>query len=491
MNSFKRDFISGTFYIGIAKYAGIISQFVITAILARLLTPSDYGVIAIATVFIVFFNVLSDLGIGIAVIQRKDLDEYDLDHLFSINVYLGLVLGILFFSFSGIISSFYSDPPQLKSVCQFLSILIFFSCARTVPSNILYREKKFKFIAFSNLSVQIICGVLAILAAYFGWGVYALVLSQVGSAIILFFVFTLNYHRRFHFLIDFKPLRKIFSYSIYDLLGSIFVYFTQNTDKLLIGKFTGSEALGFYEKSYRLAYMPIQNITFVVTPVLHPLFSEFQNDFKKLVAKYMKIVNAFAYLSFPISVYFFYASKELIRVFYGNQWDAAVPVFRITSFAVAFMMLNTTVGSIYNAAYLTKRGFYMSVFFSILIVMSISLAIWLYNTIIAVAIAFTIARIVISFISFYALLQGLGQSYFSYLSAIAKPMLIGVVEFFILGCCVHCISIDNIFVSLLCKTIIWIIVSLMLVQFFSGYNILKLATKMIKRSLAIISSKSL
>ena len=475
MNSFRKDFVSGTFYIGIAKYAGIVSQIVITAILARLLTPEDYGVIAIATVFIAFFNILSDLGIGIAVIQRKDLEENDLDHLFSINVYVGFFLGLLFFIMSGTISSFYDDPPQLKYVCQALSILILFSCARTVPTNLLYRERKFRYIAFSNLSVQIICGIAAIFAAYSGWGVYALVLSQVGSAILLFIVYTYNYHRKFHFRVNFEPLKRIFSYSVYELIGSIFVYFTQNIDKLLIGKYTGPAALGYYEKSYRLAYMPIQNITFVVTPVLHPLFSEFQNDYKQLANKYLKIINAFSYLSFPISVFFFFTAKELIQVFFGDQWGEAVPVFQITSFAVAFMMLNTTVGSIYNAAYLTKRGFYMSVFFSLFMIFSISIAIWLYNTIIAVAIAFTIARIVITFISFYALLQGLGQSYSIFLKAIAKPMLLGVVDFFILGVFVCLISFEGVLVSLIVKAIVWVIISIILAQLFSGYNIVKLA----------------
>ena len=137
MSSFKKDLISGTFYIGISKYAGIVSQMAISAILARLLTPDDFGVLAIATVLIAFFNVLSDIGIGVAVIQRKDLTDEDLNHLYSINVYIGFILSAVFFLSSGAISRFY-DNEQLYYVCQLLSLLILFTCARTVPMNILY-----------------------------------------------------------------------------------------------------------------------------------------------------------------------------------------------------------------------------------------------------------------------------------------------------------------------------------------------------------------
>lgn len=476
MSEFKKDFLSGTFYIGIAKYAGILCQIVITAVLARLLTPEDYGVIAIAMVFIALFNTLSDIGIGVAVIQRKDFSNSDLDHLFSLNIYIGLVLSLILFVSSGAISRFY-DTEQLLYVCELLSLLVFFTCARTVPMNLLYREKKFKYIAFTNLIVHVICGIAAIIAALFGFGVYALVLSQVLSALLLFIIYSAKYRRHFYFHVDISPLKRVFSYSAFNFAGTIFIYLTQNIDKLLVGKFIGARQLGFYEKSYNLVFMPISNITFIVTPVLHPLFSEFQNDLRELERKFLKIIEILAYISFPLAVLFFYTSKELILVFYGSQWYPAIEPFRIMSLAVALMILDTTVGSIYNAANETKRGFYTMCIMSCTMIVSISIAIYVWNTIAAVAYAFLFARIVTTLMNFYSLTQGLEGRFSDFLTSISKPVLVGVILLVVMSVVDNQIRIGNILISLLFKLIIGGLITLLLVQTISEYNLFQILKK--------------
>lgn len=476
--SFRKEFLSGTFYIAIAKYAGLASQLVISAILARLLTPSAYGVIAIATVLIAFFNILSDVGIGVAVIQRKDLTDRDLNHLFSVNIYIGVFLSVLFFSASGIISDYY-DNEQLLNVCRLLSLLILFTCARTVPMNMFYREKQFKYVAFTNLSAQLISGVAAIFAALAGWGVYALVLSQVMSAFLLLIIYMLKYKRHFYFKVDFSPLKRIFSYSIYNFLSTVFCYFTLNIDKLLVGKYTGTQALGYYEKSYRLVFLPITNLPFVITPVLHPLFSEFQNDFKGLQSRYLKIIQVFAYISFPLSVACFFLAKELIMIFFGDQWGEAVMPFRIMSLAISFLILDTTVGSIFNAANETKRGFYTTVIMSLIMIVSVSVAIYVWNTIIAVAFAFLISKILATLVNFYSLMQGLNSCFSQFLSILIRPFVISAITFAIMLCFTRVCTFDNVIVSLIVKSVVWLITSLVFVQLMSDYNIYNISKQKI------------
>lgn len=479
MSSFKKDFLSGTLYIGIAKYANIACQLVITAILARLLTPEDYGIIAIATVFITFFNIMSDVGIGAAVIQRKDFSDMDLDHLYSLNIYIGVILAIVFFAFSGIISAYY-DNEQLYHVCQLLSLLILFTCCRTVPMNLLYREKKFKYIAFSNLIIHVGCGIIAIIAALFDWGVYSLVLSQLLSSFLLLIIYSVKYKRTFYFHVDLSPLKRVFTYSAYNFAGTVFIYFTLNIDKLLVGKFTGAKALGYYEKSYSLVFLPINNITFVITPVLHPLFSEYQNDFKTLLLKFLKIIKILAYISFPLSVLFFFISKELILVFYGDQWYPAIPPFQIMCLAISFLILDTTVGSIYNAANETKRGFYTMLIMAIIMIVSVIFAIYFWNTIIAVAYAFLFAKIVGTLMNFYSLTQGLEGKYSDFLVCIVKPILISFILGVFLFLLSRYISFESIFAALLVKSIIGVLCALILIQIISEYDFLSWSIKKIK-----------
>lgn len=473
MSTFKKDFLSGTFYIGIAKYAGILCQLVITAILARILTPDDYGIIAIAMVFIAFFNILSDIGIGVAVIQRKDFTERDLDHLYSLNIYIGLILSSVFFASSGIISSYYGND-QLLYVCQLLSLLILFTCARTVPMNLLYREKRFKYIAFTNFLVHVGCGIAAIFAALSGWGVYALVLSQVFSSFFLYVIYSFKYRRHFYFRVDLSPLKRAFSYSAYNFAGTIFIYFTLNIDKLLVGKFIGTKALGYYEKSYSLVFLPINNITFVITPVLHPLFSDFQNNLRELEHKFMKIIEILAFISFPLSVLFFFISKELILVLYGDQWYPAIPPFQIMSLAISFLILDTTVGSIYNAANETKRGFFTMLIMSCIMILSVAVSIYIWNTIIAVAYAFLFAKIIGTLVNFYSLTQGLGGQFSDFLFCIIKPILVSAFLFCILYFFNFFIILNNVIVALIVKTITGIFLSLALFQTISGHNLVNM-----------------
>ena len=479
MASFSKEFLSGTFYIAVAKYVGIAIQLFITAILARLLTPSDFGVIAIATVFIAFFNILSDVGVGVAVIQYKDLSDRDLDHLFSINILLGLFLSVIFFLLSGVISCFYNNG-QLRYVCQILCTLIFFTCSYTVPLNILYRKKQFKYIAFANLSVQAFCGISAVFAALAGWGVYALVLSQVLSALLLFVVYTLKYRRHFYLKIDFSPLKRIYSYSVYNFAGTFFCYLTLNIDKLLVGKFIGTKALGYYEKSYRLVFLPISNLSFVITPVLHPLFSDYQNDFNGLQNKYLKIIEVLAYISFPLSVICFFLSKEVILIFFGYQWLATIPSFRVMSLAISFLVIDTTVGSVFNAIFQTKRGFYTMILMSSIMILSVCTSIFFWNNILSVAYAFLFAKIVGSIINFLSLMQGLQTRYSRFFVVLNKPILVSLSVFVSMYFLSPFLPVDNLLLCVIVKVGVWLLFTILFVYLFGGYSIFKQASQRIK-----------
>lgn len=176
--SLKKEFTSGVFYTSLAKYSGIVISLIITSVLSRLLTPEDFGIVAIATVIISFFNILGDIGIGPAVIQNRNLSKSDLNHIYSLTILVGIALAAVFCVLSFAISSFYDDK-ELRPVCQWLSLSIFFTCANIVPLNLQYKSKNFRRIAIITLIVQIVSGICAIIYAFAGGGVYALVLSSL------------------------------------------------------------------------------------------------------------------------------------------------------------------------------------------------------------------------------------------------------------------------------------------------------------------------
>ena len=152
--SLKKDLFSGVFYTAGARYSGLIVSLVIAGVLARLIPPEDFGVVAVATVIISFFGIFSDLGVGAAVIQNKILTDGDLSKIYSFTVWTGVLLAVLFFAASWLIAAYY-EKSILKSLCQWLSVNLLFASVNIVPNALLHKAKRFRFLAVRNLVVQV------------------------------------------------------------------------------------------------------------------------------------------------------------------------------------------------------------------------------------------------------------------------------------------------------------------------------------------------
>ena len=318
MTSIKKDLLSGVFYTAIAKYMGILVSLVIAGILARLIAPEEFGIVAVVTVIITFFGIFSDFGIGPAIIQNKELLQDDLTHIFSFTIWSGVILTILFFLCSWPISFFY-EQSNIVPITQLLSINLFFASANIVPNALLYKSKSFKFIALRSFWVQVIGGTIAIIAALCGAGLYALIINPIFSSILLFIISYRKYPLQLKITWGMTSMKKIFKFSAYQFMFNIINYFSRNLDKILIGKYMGMSSLGYYEKSYRLMMLPLQNITHVITPVIHPIFSDYQHDLDHLATSYEKIIRLLAFIGLPLSVFLWFSAQEITLIVFGEK----------------------------------------------------------------------------------------------------------------------------------------------------------------------------
>ncbi len=393
MSSVKKQLVTGVFYTAVSKYIGIVISLAVAGILSRLLTPDDFGIVAVAMVFIAFFGIFSDLGITPAIVQHKDLDERDLDGIFTFTLWTGAAGAAVFFGCSWLISMYYKSA-ILLTICHLLSINLFFATVNIVPNALLFKAKRFRFIAVRSLTVQTVCGAAAVLAALNGAGIYALLINPICSSVILFFINLRQYPRRIVASSGIEPIRKIFMFSMYQFFFNVINYFTRNLDKLLIGRYMGMAPLGYYEKSYRLMMLPLQNITHVISPVMHPIFSDFQHDLRKLSDSYLKVVKFIAFIGFPLSALLFFTSREITLLIFGPQWEPSVPVFTILALSVGVQIILSTSGSIFQAANSTKILFLSGTLSAILNVAAIIIGIFVFRSLEAVAwsicISFTI-----------------------------------------------------------------------------------------------------
>lgn len=329
---------SGAAYTFFFKYLGIFIQILTTSVMARLLTPAEFGIYVAVFVITYFFQLLSDSGIAASIIQKKDLNESEIFSLFIISFLIGLIISVSFFTLGpSSISSFYKNPVYNK-ITPLLSISLFFYTVHLIPWALLYRNKKFKTIGIVQSIVQIIPAILGIILAFNNFSYYSLVYQSIFQS-ILKFILVLYLSPIKISKLDFSIVNKIFKYSLFKSLYDIINYLTRNLDNILIGKFLGMNPLGFYDKAYKLMLLPIGSLAGVVSQVLHPVLAKHQTDHKLLNDVYTKLTKYFSLIGIPLSIYLFFSAKEIIFIIFGNQWSNSVTPFKFLALAVWIQMI--------------------------------------------------------------------------------------------------------------------------------------------------------
>lgn len=379
MSKEKMSLKKAAFINAASRYTNVITQLSFSVILARILTPDDYGIVAITTVFTAFFGILSDLGISSGIIQDKTLTSDEVNGIFHFSLGLSLLLAICFALFSWPMAAFYGHN-VLVSLGWLLAVSLFFSTLNMVPNALLLKNQQFILIAKRNVIIPIITSLLTVAMALAGWKYYALVLQSVLAAIITFGVNFSSVHHHYGLSFsgsrNYHGLRKIFNFSFYQFAFSLVNYFERNLDNLLIGRVFGTTGLGYYDKAYRLMTYPSTYLTHVVTPVLQPILSEYQTRKDIIYEKYMVLVKFLSLAGVFIVVFCFFAAADIIALLYSDQWDAAVPYFQLLALSVWGQLIMGTTGSIYASAGNTRLLFITGSITTIMTVTGIVLGIW-------------------------------------------------------------------------------------------------------------------
>jgi PST family polysaccharide transporter len=423
--SLKKQFISSTVIVAVTKYSGFLIGLIIMAILSRLLTPDDFGQIAIISVLAAFFNLLGEMGIGPAIIQKKELTQNDINIIFSLTILIGVLLAVTFFCLSPIVSSFYQQP-TLDKICRLFSINVLCACLNIVPNALILKDKNFKFLMYRQFIIQPISGGLGIAAAFNNWGVYALLVHSISTGVLTFLV---NYLHCSLKIVRIKMLSilKIANYSAYQFLFDFINYFARNLDSLLIGKYMSPSALGNYEKSYRLMLLPIGILTRVLSPAIQPYFSDFQYDKRRIFLSYIKIVHLLALIGLPLSVFLHFSANELILIVFGEQWTTAIPVLEILAWSSGIQVILSSTGSIFQAANDTKRLFIVGFINAASLIAAICIGIFIFQSLTIVAYSLLVAFVFSFGISFCILIKiTLGQSLIQFALQLKQPLIIGL-----------------------------------------------------------------
>lgn len=349
--SLKNDAIRGVFWSSVEKFFIIQVQFVLQIILARLLTPKDYGVIGILAVFIAIANTFIDCGFTKALIQNQQRTEKDFSTAFYFNLAISLFCYIILFISAPYLADFY-NLPILKSVTRVLALCLPISAISAVHRTKLQIKLDFKTQAKITLASYIQAGIIGVILAYNGFGVWALVVQMISSSLLnslLLFVFVRWFPKETFSVESFK---KMYNFGIKLLGSSLIDTFYYNMYPLIIGKFFSAADLGFFAKGKSLANLPNTIVTGILDKVTLPIFSKLQNDLVKLSNVYRRYLKFMSSVYAPIVLGLCAIAKPLVLILLGEKWLNAVPIMQIFCISVSFdCMISVNLNFLYVKGY--------------------------------------------------------------------------------------------------------------------------------------------
>lgn len=366
----KEKAINGFFWSFMSQFGRQVLTLVITIFLARLLSPKEFGLIALVTAITGFASIFSEMGYGAALIQKKDVTDKDYSSVFWVNVLIGLFLTLLFSFGSELVAAFY-DNPDLKLITILLSLNFILNAFTIVQRIQLVKEIKFKVLAKIELIAIFISGFVAVILAMYGFGVYSLVVQIISISVVSNIILWYNSNWRPTFLIDKASIKSLNKFSLNLLGNQIFNYWTKNLDNLLIGKFIGAEALGLYSRSYSLLAYRVNSVSKVLSNVMFPTLSNIQDDNKRIKNIYLKVVKVICFVVFPLIVGLYVTAENIILLLFGENWMEMVPVFKALSIYGFALAIGSVHGNIYLAKGRTGLQLKVGVFFKSLSILAI------------------------------------------------------------------------------------------------------------------------
>lgn len=304
------------------------TTFIVTIVLARLLEPSDFGLIAMVMVIVMVALVFTDVGLGSALIQRRRLLPVHYASVFYFNVFIGVVLALITFFSATWISDFY-DNKQLIPVTQVIALLFVINAFSSVQTSKLRKEVNYAALAKSEVSAAVLSGVTGIGLAFYGAGVWSLV-AQALSRGVFYNIFVWSASKWVpSLLFSFKALMQLWGFGFRIFLSSLLEVIYSKLDIIIIGKLFSPTVLGFFDQAKRLDLMIIHLSSGSIMAVLFPVLSKVQNDLPRFQNIVVKTLGIISFITFFLLGIMYLISEELIVLLFTEKWLPSVEYFKI------------------------------------------------------------------------------------------------------------------------------------------------------------------
>lgn len=357
-SSFTEKTFIGMFWMFSGKGLQAVLQFIVTVVLARLLLPSDFGVVNVALVIISFTTIFSMVGVGPALIQRPTINEKHIQTGFTLTILLSISFTLLLFITSTKISSFF-NMPELEKILKAMSIIFILKGLSTVSESLMQRKLRFKLNAIINFISYFVYGLVGVVTALLGAGYWALVIAHIVQSIVKTVLLIIYEKHNMIPKFDFESFKELFFFGSGYTLATITNHIAVQIDNLVVGKYLGSSALGLYGRAYQLMIMPTNLFGQVLDKVLFPAMARIQEDSNQLTKSFRIGTTAVALFAIPVGIMITLLSTEIVLIIFGDKWIDLVPVLQVLSIGLVFRIgyklsdsLTKATGAVYRRTFI-------------------------------------------------------------------------------------------------------------------------------------------
>lgn len=337
--SLKERTVSGVAWAAIDQFSNQLALFMISVLIARILSPEDYGVIAIVMIFVSLSGILVNSGFGTAVIQRREISQELCSSVFFFNMTVSVLLYIAIYLSSPLIASFF-DMPVLSPALRVLGVMIIINATYLMQVSLLTRALDFKKQSFVHLAATLVSGSIGLSLAYAGYGLWSLVAQSLSNALVTSFAYWIasSWRPLRHYAAN--DLKELWGYSSRLLASGLLDGIFTHIQPLAIGRFYTAADLGFYSQGRRAPDLLAPGLTSVVQRVTFPALATMQDDIPRLRSSYRRIIGVVVLLIFPIMLVLAAVARPFVLVLLTEKWLPATPFLQIICLAMTLYPLN-------------------------------------------------------------------------------------------------------------------------------------------------------
>ena len=347
--SVKSRFFSGLFWTSLQSIALKLLGFIFTVFLTRLLTPGDYGLIGMLTIFIAISEVFILSGFGDALIQKKDCSDSDFSTAFYFNLSIACIIYIILFISAPLIANFYHEQ-QLVVLMRVLALNFVLGSLNIVQQAKLTKAMNFKPLALISLICVLVSGCIGVLMAYYGFGVWALVAQTLTSTLlrVLIFPFFTQWHPNRPFSIE--SFKQLWHFGSRLLVTGIIGVVIRNISSILIGRYYDKDQVGFFSRSQHLASVPGETLFSVLSSVTYPALCEFQDNQERWIGAYRKVLFNTVLIVCPVILLLVLLSEPIVIILFTEKWASCIPLLQALLLARMFLPIGATHTSLLRSA---------------------------------------------------------------------------------------------------------------------------------------------